>query len=68
MKKENFTALGISDELAEKATAASTKELEAYTAKGKYDTFTAANLKNAITFEWITATDHEAITGTEYTA
>lgn len=42
MKKEDFTALGISDELAGKAAAASAKELETYVDKGEYDTLTAA--------------------------
>lgn len=41
MKKEEFTALGISDELAAKAEAASLKELEGYVPKGQLDTASA---------------------------
>ena len=43
MKKEEFTALGISEELAAKAEAASLKELEGYAAKEQLD---AANAEN----------------------
>lgn len=42
MKKEDFTALGLSEELAVKASEASQKELEGYVAKTDYDTVTAA--------------------------
>lgn len=38
MKKEEFTALGISEELAVKAETASLKELEGYVSKGDLDT------------------------------
>ena len=41
MKKEEFTALGISEELAAKAEAASRKELEGYVAKEQLDTANA---------------------------
>ena len=41
MKKEEFTALGISEELAAKAEAASLKELENYVPKGDLDTANA---------------------------
>ena len=37
MKKEEFIALGISEELAAKAEAASLKELEGYVEKSKHD-------------------------------
>ena len=43
MKKEEFVALGISEELAAKAEAASLKELEGYAEKGQLD---AANAEN----------------------
>ena len=43
MKKEEFTALGISEELAAKAEAASQKELEGYAAKEQLDTANAEN-------------------------
>ncbi|MCI9141602.1 MAG: hypothetical protein HFH87_03135 [Lachnospiraceae bacterium] len=43
MKKEEFTALGISEELAEKAEAASKKELEGYVLKSQLDTVDAEN-------------------------
>ena len=50
MKKEEFTALGISEELAAKAEAASLKELEGYVAKTKYDESDEENktLKKAV--------------------
>ena len=38
MTKEEFISLGLTEEQAEKAAAASTKELEGYVAKGEYDT------------------------------
>ena len=38
MKKEEFISLGLTQEQAEKAAAASAKELEGYVAKGEYDT------------------------------
>ena len=41
MKKEEFTAIGISEELAAKAEAASLKELEGYVAKEQLDTANA---------------------------
>ena len=41
MKKEEFTALGISEELAAKEEAASLKELEGYVAKAQLDTANA---------------------------
>ena len=41
MKKEEFAALGISEELAARAEAASLKELEGYVAKEKLDTANA---------------------------
>lgn len=41
MKKEEFTALGISDEMAAKAEAASLKELEGYVPKEQMDTAAA---------------------------
>lgn len=43
MKKEEFTALGISEELAAKAEAASLKELEGYVPKSQLDTVGAEN-------------------------
>lgn len=43
MKKEEFTALGISEELAAKAEAASKKELEGYVPKSQLDTVNAEN-------------------------
>ena len=43
MKKEEFTALGISEELAAKAEKASLKELEGYVAKDQLDTVNAEN-------------------------
>ena len=43
MKKEEFIALGISEELAAKAEAASQKELEGYAAKEQLDTANAEN-------------------------
>lgn len=43
MKKEEFTALGISEELAVKAEAASMKELEGYVPKEQLDTANTAN-------------------------
>ena len=43
MKKEEFIALGISEELAAKAEAASQKELEGYVAKEQLDTANAEN-------------------------
>ena len=42
MKKEEFVALGVSEELAAKAETASLKELEGYVAKAEYDTVTRA--------------------------
>lgn len=50
MKKEEFTALGISEELAAKAEAASLKELGRYVAKTKYDESDEENkaLKKAV--------------------
>ena len=41
MKKEEFTALGISEELAAKAESASLKELEGYVPKEQMDTASA---------------------------
>ena len=38
MTKEEFISLGLTDEQAEKAAAASAKELEGYVARGEYDT------------------------------
>ena len=38
MTKEEFISLGLTDEQAEKAAAASAKELEGYVVKGEYDT------------------------------
>lgn len=43
MKKEEFTALGISEELAVKAEKASLKELEGYVSKDQLDTVNAEN-------------------------
>lgn len=43
MKKEEFTALGISEELAVKAEKASLKELEGYVAKDQLDTVNTEN-------------------------
>ena len=43
MKKEEFTALGISEELAAKAAAASAKELGGYVEKSTYDEVTEEN-------------------------
>lgn len=43
MKKEEFTALGISEELATKAEKASQKELEGYVTKEQFDTVNAEN-------------------------
>ena len=43
MKKEEFAALGISEELAAKAEAASKKELEGYVPKSQLDTVEAEN-------------------------
>lgn len=43
MKKEEFTALGISEELAAKAEKASLKELEGYVSKEQLDTVNAEN-------------------------
>lgn len=43
MKKEEFTALGISEELAAKAEKASLKELEGYISKEQFDTVSAEN-------------------------
>ena len=37
MTKEEFISLGLTEEQAEKAAAASAKELEDYVAKGEYD-------------------------------
>ena len=42
MKKEEFVALGISEELAGKAAEASKKELEGYVPKSELDTANAA--------------------------
>lgn len=38
MTKEEFISLGLTEKQAEKAAAASAKELEGYVAKGEYDT------------------------------
>ena len=38
MTKEEFISLGLTEEQAEKAAAASAKELEGYVARGEYDT------------------------------
>ena len=43
MKKEEFVALGISEELAAKAEAASLKELEGYATKEQLNTVNAEN-------------------------
>ncbi len=43
MKKEEFTALGISEELAAKAEKASLKELERYVSKEQFDTLNTEN-------------------------
>lgn len=43
MKKEEFTALGISEELAAKAEKASLKELEGYVSKEQFDTLNTEN-------------------------
>ena len=50
MKKEEFIAIGISEELAAKAEAASLKELEGYVAKSKFDEAAEENktLKKAV--------------------
>lgn len=56
MKKEEFTALGISEELAAKAEAASQKELEGYVPKGNLD---AANAEKEQLQTLITARDRQ---------
>ena len=43
MKKEEFTVLGISEELAAKAEKASLKELERYVSKEQFDTLNTEN-------------------------
>ena len=52
MKKEEFAALGISEELAAKAEKASLKELEGYASKEQIDTANAEikNLKQQVAY------------------